>query len=30
MDYSIIGKNNNEIDKIDVLLVATTKNIIKQ
>ena len=30
MDYSIIGNNQNEIDKIDVLLVATTKNIIKQ
>ena len=30
MDYHIIGKNQSEIDKIDVLLVATTKNIIKQ
>ena len=30
MDYYIIGKNESEIDKIDVLLVATTKNIIKQ
>ena len=30
MDYHIIGNNNNEIDKINVLLVATTKNIIKQ
>ena len=30
MDYSIIGSNQSEIDKIDVLLVATTKNIIKQ
>ena len=30
MDYHIIGKNQGEIDKIDVLLVATTKNIIKQ
>ena len=28
MDYYIIGKNESEIDKIDVLLVATTKNII--
>jgi len=30
MDYHILGKNLNEIDKINVLLVATTKNIIKQ
>ena len=30
MDYHIKGNNQNEIDKIDVLLVATTKNIIKQ
>ena len=30
MDYHILGKNSNEIDKINVLLVATTKNIIKQ
>ena len=30
MDYHIKGSNTNEIDKIDVLLVATTKNIIKQ
>jgi len=30
MDYHIKGSNSNEIDKIDVLLVATTKNIIKQ
>jgi len=30
MDYHIIGNSNNEIDKINVLLVATTKNIIKQ
>ena len=27
---NIKGNNNNEIDKINVLLVATTKNIIKQ
>ncbi len=30
MDYHIKGNNGSEIDKIDVLLVATTKNIIKQ
>ena len=30
MDYHILGKNANEIDKINILLVATTKNIIKQ
>ena len=30
MDYHIKGRNANEIDKIDVLLVATTKNIIRQ
>ena len=30
MDYHIKGTNDNEIDKINVLLVATTKNIIKQ
>ena len=30
MDYHILGKNSSEIDKINILLVATTKNIIKQ
>tara|TARA_Y100000996_G_scaffold414934_2_gene407434 strand:+ start:2176 stop:3225 length:1050 start_codon:yes stop_codon:yes gene_type:complete len=30
MDYHIKGSNNSEIDKINVILVATTKNIIKQ
>ena len=30
MDYHILGKNSSEIDKINVLLVATTKNIIQQ
>ena len=30
MDYHIKGSNANEIDKVNVLLVATTKNIIKQ
>ncbi len=30
MDYHIKGNNQSEIDKIDVLLVATTKNVIKQ
>mgnify|MGYP001291038388 CR=1 FL=1 len=30
MDYHIKGNNENEIDKINVILVATTKNIIKQ
>ena len=30
MDYHILGKNSSEIDKIDILLVATTKNVLKQ
>jgi len=30
MDYHIKGNNESEIDKINVILVATTKNIIKQ
>ena len=30
LDYHILGNNKDEIDKINVLLVATTKNIIKQ
>ena len=30
MDYHILGNSTNEIDKINILLVATTKNIIKQ
>ena len=30
MDYHIIGENTKEVGKIDVLLVATTKNLINQ
>ena len=30
LDFHIMGNNSSEIDKIDILLVATTKNIIKQ
>ena len=30
MDYHIIGENAKEVGKIDVLLVATTKNLINQ
>ena len=30
LDYHILGSNIKEIDKIDVLLIATTKNIISQ
>jgi len=29
IDYHILGQNNKEIDKIDVILVATTQKIIK-
>lgn len=30
MDYHILGQNAKELDKIDVLLFATTKNLINQ
>ena len=30
MDYHIIGDNPKEPGKIDVLLIATTKNLINQ
>jgi len=30
MDYHIVGENTKEVGKIDVLLVATTKNLINQ
>ena len=30
MDYHILGENNKDVGKIDVLLVATTKNLINQ
>ena len=30
IDYHILGQNSTEIDKINLLLVATTKNIISQ
>ena len=30
MDYHIIGDNIKEVGKIDVLLIATTKNLINQ
>ena len=29
IDYHILGQNNKEIDKIDIILVATTQKIIK-
>ena len=30
MDYHILGQNTKELDKINVLLFATTKNLINQ
>jgi len=30
MDYHILGENEKEVGKIDVLLIATTKNLINQ
>lgn len=30
MDYHILGQNTSDVGKIDVLLVATTKNLINQ